>query len=325
MNHQTAHIVISFCLALSSTALAQQPAPAAERANPDQSSANYILGPEDQITIQAPEVEDINKPYRIDMRGNINPPLVGRLRAAGLTVEALEKEIVARLKQFYKDPHVSITVSEFHSQPVSVLGAVTTPGVYQVQGRKTLFEVLSQAGGLRQDAGNRIKIARRKQWGPIPLPNQTTDSTGDFTTAELAVKSVMDAKNPAENILIEPNDVISVPKADLIYVVGSVRKSGGFVLGENESISVLQAISLAEGMDRTAAPKNAKVLRPNRTSGTRTEILVDLSKVMAGKGEDIALQANDILFVPNSAPRSAALRTFEAAVQIGTGLAVYRR
>ena len=119
--------------------------------------------------------------------------------------------------------------------------------------------------------------------------------------------------------------MISVPRADLIYAVGAVRKSGGFVLGEHESISALQALALAEGLDRMAAAQNARILRATENSPNRTEIPVDIKKILAGVSADIPLKADDILFIPASGVKNVAIRTFEAAIQIGTGVAIYRR
>lgn len=291
----------------------------------DQSVSNYVLGPDDQVTIQVLDLKEIDdKPFRIDMRGNISVPLAGRVHAAGMTAEQLEADLARRLDSFLQTPTVSVTVSEFRSQPVSVLGAVNTPGIHQIQGRKTLFEILSLAGGLRNEAGNTIKITRRKEWGDIPLPTAITDPTGQFSVAEVSVASVMEAKNPQENILIQPNDVISVPRAKLVYVTGAVRRSGGFVLNEKETMSVIQALSLAEGLDQTAGAQNAKILRGSGTPN-RAEIPVDVKKILSGKGEDVSLQANDILFIPTSAAKNATLRALEAAIQLGTGVVIYRR
>jgi polysaccharide biosynthesis/export protein len=292
----------------------------------DRLRSTYLLGPDDQVAIRILDMDEVqDKPYRIDMRGNIRLPLVGRIHAAGLTVERLEIAIAESYKTYVQDPDVTVAVVEFRSQPVSVLGAVNTPGVLQLQGRKTLFEILSQAGGLRPDAGNRIKLTRRKEWGAIPLPDAKDDASGQFSIAEVSVKSVMDAKNPAENILVQPNDVISVPRAELVYVIGSVKRSGGFVLNEQEQISVLQALALAEGMDRTAAPKNARILRAALNSGDRTEVPVDIRGILAGTAHDVSMQANDILFIPNSAAKNATLRGVEAAIQVATGLVIWRR
>ena len=133
--------------------------------------SSYILGPDDQVTLFVYDIEEISdKPMRIDMRGNLSLPLAGRLHAAGLTAGQLEAAIETRLRKFLKDPEVVVSITEFRSQPVSVLGAVTTPGVHQLEGHKTLFEILSMAGGLRSDAGNTVRITRNLEWGAIPLP-----------------------------------------------------------------------------------------------------------------------------------------------------------
>lgn len=287
----------------------------------------YVLGPDDQISIRALDVDEISdKPVRIDLRGNINLPLIGRLHAAGLTPEQLESSIADHLiKAFVLHPQVSVLVTEFRSQPVSVLGVVNKPGVHQIQGRKTLFEVLSLAEGLRPEAGNTIKITRRKEWGPIPIPNAKEDASGQYYVAEVSIRSVMEARNPQDNILVQPHDVISVPKADLVYVVGEVSKSGGFPLNEQSSISVLQVLSLAGGLNRTAAPRRARLLRMTPGATERTETPLDLRAILAGKASDVPLRADDILFVPNNTAKTVGIRTVEALVSAGTGVLVWRR
>ncbi len=285
----------------------------------------YTLGADDQIVIRAVDVEEIdNKPVRIDARGNINLPMAGHIQAAGLTTEELERAIEERLKKYLNEPDVSVSLVELRSQPISVLGSVQTPGVHQLQGEKSLFEVLSLAGGLRPDAGNVVKITRRLEWGPIPLPTAANDTTGQFSVASVNVKSIMSASNPAENITIRPNDVVSVPKANVVYAIGAVRKPGGFVMGENESLSALQVLSLAEGLDRAASTEKAKIMRNIPGSANRAEIPVDLKKILTGKASDVSLLADDILFIPTSVAKSAAVRSLEAAIQVGTGIAIYR-
>ncbi len=292
--------------------------------------ANYVLGPDDQITIQAPDVEEITKaPFRIDMRGNINLPLIGRVQAAGLTTDELQEQIKLRLKKYLQQPDVTVAIAEFRSQPISILGAVQTPGVHQLQGHKSLFEVLSMAGGLRADAGYSVRLTRRLEWGRIPLPNAKDDPSGMYSVASVNVKSIMDATNPGENIAIKPEDVISVPKADIVYVIGAVRKAGGFVLGESETLSALQILSLAEGLDRFADSQHARIMRPIPGTSNRTEVPVDLKKLIAGKGPDVPLKADDILFVPTSGRKAATVRGIETALGVGTsvstGLIIYRR
>jgi polysaccharide biosynthesis/export protein len=286
----------------------------------------YVLGPEDQVTIRVLDAEEIDsKPVRIDSGGFIRLPLVGNIRAGGLTVDQLEAELVRQLKKYVKEPQVAVSVTEFRSQPVSVIGAVRNPGVHQVQGRKTLLEVLSMAGGIDPEAGHSIKITRRKEYGPIPLKTSAPDSTGDYTVADIDLSSILEARNPQENIEVQPYDVITIPRGQLVYVMGQVRRPGGFVLRQRESLSALQALSMAEGLDRTASPQNSRILRTVDGAPQRTEIYVDLKKILAGKTGDVPLMPNDVLFIPNSVPKSAMIRGLEAAIQVGTGVAIYRR
>lgn len=291
----------------------------------DQVRSTYLLGPDDQLEITGPELtESGTKPVRIDSEGDVQVPLVGRVHVAGLTAQDTEKKLNKALSTYIKDPQAVVSVTEVRSQPVSVIGAVNTPGVHQVQGHKTLLEMLASAGGLRQDAGYSVRITRQREWGCIPLPGATPDPSGQFSVAELNLKKIMEAKDPVENIQILPHDVISVPKAEMVYVVGEVRRSGGFVLGEHQTISVLQALSLAEGLNSGADTRHARILRLKREADQREELPVDIKDLFKGKKKDVSMQADDILFVPGSTGKKAALRAIETAVQTGTGIAIWR-
>jgi len=287
--------------------------------------STYLLGPDDQLEVSAPDLMDAaNKPMRIDSDGNIQAPLIGRVHVSGLTVQQSEEMLDKAMSAYIRQPQVVVNVVEVRSQPVSILGAVNTPGVHQVQGHKTLLEMLAVAGGMRQDAGYSIRITRELEWGCIPLPKTQIDPSGQFSIAEVNVKKIMDAENPEDNIQILPHDVISVPKAEMVYVIGEVRRSGGFVLGEHKSMSVLQALSLAEGLNGTADTRHSKILRVQHDADQRKELDVDVKGVLAGKKPDVTLQGDDILFIPGSTGKKAALRTLEAAIQTGTGLAIWR-
>ena len=291
----------------------------------NQVRSTYLLGPDDQLDISGPELPELaNKPVRVDGGGDIEVPLGGRVHVSGLTAQQTEQELNKVLSTYIRHPQVVVRVAEVRSQPVSILGAVNTPGVHQVQGHKTLLEMLALAGGIRPDAGYGVRITRQLEWGCIPLPKAQLDPSGRFSVAELDLKKIMEAKNPDENIQIFPHDVISVPKAEMVYVIGEVRRSGGFVLGEHQSISVLQALSLAEGLNGTADTRHARILRLKRDADQREEMPVDVKDVLNGKRPDVPLQGDDILFIPGSTGKKAALRTLEAAIQTGTGLAIWR-
>ncbi len=287
--------------------------------------SDYILGPEDKVELFSQDLGDISgKPLAIGMSGYLDLPLAGRVHATGLTVQQLQDAINSALRPYVREPSVIVTVTEFHSQPVSVLGAVGLPGVHQLEGRKTLVEMLSLAGGIRTDAGNSVAITRSLEWGRLPLPTAKDDVSGKYSVAEVRLDSIMSGKRPDENILVRPHDVISVPKARLVYVVGEVPKAGGFVLEGRESMSVLQALSLAGGVNPQSAPQNSKILRGGPDPQKRTEIPVNLKKIIAGKQEDIAMKSDDILFVPSSTSKKAAAKAAEAALQTLTGVVIWR-
>ena len=294
-----------------------------------QTGNSYVLGPNDQITIRALDAEELSdKTYRVGQDGDLTLPMIGRVKAVGFTAGQLESELAGKLEKYIRHPKVAVTVTEFHSQPVSVIGAVTTPGIVQLQGQKTLVEVLAMAGGLRSDAGQTATVSRRQEWGILPLPGARMDQPGQVSVAEVRLKDVLQARNPEQNITMRPNDIISVPRAETIYVLGAVKRAGGFVLNERDALSVLQALSLAEGLDRTASPQKAKILRMAPGTTRRTELPVNLKQIFSGKATDVALQPDDILFIPDSAEKRAALRTLEALMSIGqtagAGVVLYR-
>jgi polysaccharide biosynthesis/export protein len=287
---------------------------------------NYVLGANDKLVITVREVEEIRQAEaQTDLRGDIRLPLLGVIHVSGLTVDQVASEIRERARKYVKDPEVLIAISDYQSQPVAVLGSVNSPGVSQLHGNKSLFEVLSTAGGLRTDAGDSIQITRRIEWGRIPLPGARDDVSGKFSVASVKVKGILQATDPAENIILKPGDVVSVPKADLVYCVGAVKRPGGFPLGQSESLSTLQVLSLAEGLDKNAAPDKARILRAVAGKTTRDEIPVNLKRLTAGQIIDLPLKSDDILFIPNSLAKSASSRTLEAIIQAATGVAIYGR
>ena len=284
---------------------------------------NYVLGPEDQITVRIFAASDIpDKPVQIDNDGSVTLPMIGRLRAAGLTVEQLQANLVTAYKRYFKNPQVSVQVNDFRSQPVSVAGNVTKPGVVQLRGNRNLMEVIGQAGGLRADAGDSVLITRDLREGPIPIPGAFTDPTGKYSVAHINVRSIMSGKNPETNIQIKPHDVVTVPRARLIYVLGDVGRPGGYVLTENETMSVTQAIALAGGWSKMAALGSARVLRADGGS-TREQIPANIKKIMQNKAPDVQMQPDDILYIPNSVMKGIGARGADTGIGVGTGLLVW--
>ncbi len=290
-----------------------------------QPNRDYVLGPGDQITLVVPGLENeyATKAFRIDGSGYVSLPLIGRIHAAGLTAPNLEDQLQSKLEPILKNPQPVVTLQTFGSQPVSVLGAVKNPGILQLQGRKTLFEVLSMAGGLLPEAGYIVQITRPLQNGAIPLLTTQIDQSSHFSTASVKLKDIINVPHASQNIQILPGDTVSVPTAGVVYAVGSVAKPGGYTLKENESLSALQVVALAEGLQTTAAASKARILRTVPGSSSRVEIPVNLSRLMAGKSADVPLHPSDILFVPGSNAKKAGLRALDAIVNAATYSSIY--
>jgi polysaccharide biosynthesis/export protein len=271
----------------------------------DSIRANYVLGPNDQILIRAPQAEEINeKPFRIDSEGFINLPIIGRIRAGSLTVQELEAEIVKRLREFIREPQVIITVTQFRSEPVFFVGAFRSPGIYPLQGRRTLVEMLASIGGLQPNASRHIKVTRRAEYGIIPLPNAVEDTGKKISTIEISLGSLRENVNPAEDIILEPYDVISVERAELLYINGEVNKISGIELGERDSMSVLQALTMSGGFTRDADRTRVRILRPIVGTTRRAEIDVNVQSLFEGKENDFPLLPNDVLYVSRSYKRT---------------------
>ena len=289
--------------------------------------AEYILGSGDQITIHVVDMEEIpSAPMRIDPNGFIDLPLIGRVEAGGKTIEQLHDELRSKLSRYISSPQISINLVENQSRSASVVGSVNSPGVHALEGPRRLLEVISLAGGVRPDAGSRIVLTRQARWGELPLVGARMDATGGYSTATISLEALMSATSPADNILIDPGDVIAVPKAEIVYILGNVKKAGGFPLTSKDSMSVLQTLSLAEGLSPNAAARNAQILRPAPGGdGKVREIPVDITAIERGQSPDVPLYANDVLFVPNSLAKAGAKRSAEAILQVATGVLIYGR
>lgn len=283
---------------------------AAAQDQPTQTPSD-LLGPGDKLLIRSAEVSEVHdKQFIISSDGFIDLPLGGRISVAGRDLAEAQISIARSFERYYHSPRVVIEIVERKSQPVSVLGSVANSGIYQLQGRKTLVEVLSMAGGLKPDAGYNVRISRR-------VGERQTEEVRSFD-----LRKIM--RGDGENVLIQPFDVVTIPRAEIIYVIGDVRKPGGFTLGEKEHISVIQALALAEGPTSTAALRRCTIMRTVQAQ-SRITIPVDLRKLLSGKSEDISLQAEDIVVVPSSSAKKVGIRTAEAALQTVSGILIWRR
>jgi polysaccharide export outer membrane protein len=310
-------------------------------------SGESQIGPDDLLAITIFEAPEMNRTLRVSSNGDISMELLGTLKAAGLTPRELELVLQELLRRSYmKDPHVGVFVQELQSHPVSVVGAVKNPGVFQVRGSKTVIELLSMAEGLADDAGDTVwimrgggftgaeglELQRETGAGALPagresntgasVPQAAQDGKGEIVKVNL--RDLLESADPALNVSVYPGDIVKVTRAGIVYVVGEVQRPGGFVLTNSENISVLQALALAQGLTRTSAKSQARIIRTDPGTGKRTEIPMDLGKILASKAPDLPLQPKDIVFIPNSAAKSAFYHGTTTILSAAAGAAIYR-
>lgn len=271
------------------------------------SRSKLLIGGGDLLKVSVLGVPESDQEVRVDEAGNISLNFVGAVHVAGLTTTTAQDVIAKKLVAggFFTQPQVSVFSKEYATQGVSVLGEVTRPGVYPLLGSRRLFDVLSLAGGTSQKAGKVVSITHR-----------------DHPDAPLSVMLSNDASESAKNnIEIFGGDTVLVSRAGVVYVVGDVHRPSGVVMDNGSDMTVLQAIAMAEGTNPTASLSKAKLIR--RTPSGPKEQPLNLKDMLASRAPDIRVQAEDIIFVPNSAAKSATGRTLEAIIQTATGLAVY--
>lgn len=272
-------------------AAAPQPLPAAIR--PD-----YQLGPNDQILVRSSAEELNDRPFRVDNDGFITFPLVNRVQVSGLTVQALEEQLRMLLQQFFVQPQVGITITGFRSEPVSFFGAFLRPSVYALQGGRTLLEMLSVAGGFQPNASRRLRITRRAENGPIPLPSAIVDPVNGTSTVEINLDNLLREINPAEDIILQAYDRVTVDQAQPVYVSGEVVRPTAVELGGKESISVMQALAMVGGFNINATRDKVSVLRPVEGTSRLAQIDIDVARIVAGEDNDFPLFPTDILYIP---------------------------
>lgn len=295
-------------------------------------TVDYAIGSGDLLTIEVFDVPELSKDVRITETGYFSLPLLPtKVRAAGLTTSQLQDKLEELLQTngLVSMPQVTVTLKEQHSQPITVIGAVKNAMVVQAIRQTTLLEVLSQAGGVADDAGNVVIVTRM----PIrPTAAEDADNKSAEPVAEMppppqiftiSLSDLLETGDGRFNIPILGGDVVSVPHAGIIYVVGAVNKPGGFVLqNDRDKMTTLKAVSLAGGTTGTARTKDTVILRKSAGTDKRQELPVNLNSVMRLKTEDATLQPGDILFIPDSAGRRALHRAGDIGIALTTGIAV---
>lgn len=252
------------------------------------SASGYRLGPKDLVEIRVVELQDLNVERRVSEKGTINLPYLGDLSAAGLTDAELAARIKAELeKQVLQRASVSVQVREFRARPISVIGAVNTPGNLEFAGRWTLLEAITAAGGLTESHGKTVYVLRHADNG---LSDQIAIDLDDlFVRAD-----------PRVNVPIFPNDLINIPATleVTIYFLGEVSQPGALTFKSTERITVLTAVARAGGLTDRASRKI--LVRREDAAGKAQEIEVDYKRVVSGKDPDIQLRAGDVVVVKES-------------------------
>jgi polysaccharide export outer membrane protein len=264
------------------------------------SDERYRIGPGDVLDIRVFNRPQLSRDaVRVDGRGMMRMPLIeGEIRAACLTETELAHEIAARYLRYLKNPQIDVFVKEFQSQPVAVIGAVNTPGQFKLQRQVRLLELLTFANGPADRAGRTVQIIHM---GGPSLCEKTTD---DFASSSFVSYKLSDTLQGEDrgNPYVRPGDVISIPEADQVYVVGNVVQPRAIPL--KEPITVSRAIAMAGGEQRDTKRDHVKIVRQRPGSNAKQEIFVDLKAIEKHQAEDVALLANDIVDVPISTGRS---------------------
>lgn len=291
-----------------------------------------IISPDDILAINVYDAPDVTGEYRVSPSGQIVIPLLDApIVAAGLTTARLAESIAERYRQaqVYTRPRVTVAIKESRVHAIAIAGAVKKPQIYPVFGKTTLLDLLSQAEGLADDAGGLAMITRGDvaievmkssgACGPVSEPAFCGSTFG------VDLNLLSETGDPHLNVALYPGDRVTVQRAGIVYVVGAVNRPGGFPLKTGqEKMTVIQALALAEDLKPTAAQKRAMIIRKNPTTNAeREQISVNLTKVLDGHQHDLQLQANDILFVPDSAGKRALRRGGDAAITAATWGLVY--
>jgi polysaccharide export outer membrane protein len=266
----------------------------------------HRIGPNDLISISIYGEPDLSRTVRVGSDGTVRLPLVQqRVKADGLMPEELDRAIgkAFEAEEILVHPWITVTVAEYHTLlAVSVAGAVRNPVTFEPNGKMTLLEAITHAGGLMPEAGPEILVNRAAQ-----------DSV-----QHISVRALIDAADPSVNLILQGGEEILVPEAGKIFVVGNVKMPGAFPVHDVAESSVLKAIALTEGLAPYAS--NEAYIYRRDAAGTPNQIPVDLSRIMQRKSPDVPLLANDILYIPDRSGKRIAMTILEKVVMFGAGL-----
>jgi polysaccharide export outer membrane protein len=295
----------------------------------ESSKGEYKLGSGDLVNVDVFDVPQLTRDVRISESGYISLPLLPvRILAKGLTVPQLQEKIGELLQAngLVTNPEVTVNLKEQRSQPITVIGAVKLPQVIQSLRPMSLLEVLSACGGISDEAGSTLIVTRT-----IPMEGSAKSNSADADplagpqTFTVDLWDLLNSPLPKDNMILTGGDIVTVPRAGIFYVVGAVTHPGGFILSNDaDQMTTLKALALAAGTTSTAKANEAVIVRKDPTTGISKEIPVDLKKLLQRKGTDTKMQANDILFVPDSAGKRAMHRATDVIISLTSGVAMMR-
>jgi polysaccharide export outer membrane protein len=280
---------------------------------------DYRIGPRDVIEIRVEDAPELSFAIPVNADGTFLMNYLGRIKAQDKTPEELSREIADGLRgKYLKNPQVIVAVKQYYSRSFFIAGAVQRPGVYQIEGRPSLFKLITVAGGLKDNYGStafvmreirekkaesanngteikQVSINAQNTAGQIARPND--EDTADYDVKTVNISGLLRGQI-GNNIFLEPGDFVNVPPSDVFYVAGEVNAPGPFPLSEGTTLR--QAMALAQGTTFNAASGDGVIFRTDLATGRRDEIKVNINDVMKNKKPDMTLQANDIVMVPNS-------------------------
>ena len=352
-------------------------------AGPKPAPHEYTIGNGDLLSISVFDVPELTREVRVSQLGTISIPLVPtRLHISGLTEIQAEQMIadVLQANGLVSHPEVGVVVKEHKSRPITVVGAVQHPMVYEADSSVRLLEVLAEAGGVSNDAGDTIIVTRARsssfvlvpspepiapsppgvapdaesssqdapalresdtasssnptvfpsatEMAQSPAPPANSSNTSEATAPPgniitVNLNELLEAGDMRNNISLQAGDVVTVPHAGIVYVLGAVNRPGGFVMANDRSeLTTMKVLSLAGGLTRIAKLDHAVIIRKDN-QGKQTQTEVDLKKILHQESEDIQMRASDVLYIPDNRVKEALIRTLEIGVAIATAVAIY--
>jgi polysaccharide export outer membrane protein len=266
------------------------------------------IGPGDLLEVSEAHIREMHASVRVSESGIVTLLLAGEVQVAGLNetsaAQAIQTALIERGMLLH--PQVTVLVTAYAGQDVSVLGEVARPGIYSYTVHHQLLDLISSASGLSQSAGRLVTIAHRND--PKTIQSVALDPAGTDTTSD---------HNPE----LLPGDTVQVSRAGLVYVVGDVVRPGGFPVDPVQTTTVVQALSLAWGPGQNAALTKAVLIREQQ--GSRTITTLNLKRMLRGLDPDIPIRDRDIVFVPDSMAKNLWNRTMESVIQSAAGVSIY--